>query len=145
MMEKGSKSVSRRQSMNSWRGYLTASIGGATGALVLTGLGLLLAYGYILRQKNVGLEGLVLMLLSSYAGFWIGEVLGCWLALRLGGYPDAKRTTSFLAGLAFFAVLVFFSNVPMSLTGGLTAAFWLLVGLTFITLPLLARFLAKLG
>jgi hypothetical protein len=40
-------------------------------------------------------------------------------------------------------VLVFFSNIPMVFTRGINAAFWLLVGLTSITLPLLARFLAR--
>ncbi len=135
--------MSRQQSMNVWRGYLAATIGGATGAVVLTALCFFLGYVYVRTQTNVGLEGLVLLLLCSYAGFWIGEVLGCWLALRLGGYANASRTTSFLAGLTFFAVLVFFSNIPMAYTRGINAAFWLLVGLTSITLPLLARFLAR--
>ena len=135
--------MSRQQSMNAWRGYLTASIGGATGAVVLTALCFFFGYVYVRTQTNAGLGGLVLLLWCSYAGFWIGEVLGCWLALRLGGYANASRTTSLLAGLTFFAVLVFFSNIPMAFTRGINAAFWLLVGLTSITLPLLARFLAR--
>ena len=135
--------MSRQQSMNVWRGYLAASIGGATGALVLTALCLFLGYVYVRTKTNVGLEGIVLLLWCSYGGFWIGEVLGCWLALRLGGYANASRTTSFLSGLTFFAVLVFFSNIPIAYTRGINAAFWLLVGLTSITLPLLARFLAR--
>ena len=135
--------MSRQQSMNVWRGYLAASIGGATGALVLTALCFFLGYVYVRTQTNAGLGGLVLLLWCSYAGFWIGEVLGCWLALRLGGYANASRTTSFLSGLTFFAVLVFFSNIPIAYTRGINAAFWLLVGLTSITLPLLARFLAR--
>jgi len=68
--------MSRQPSMNSWRGYLAASLGGATGAVVLTAICLFLAY-------------------------------------------------------------------PMAFTRGINAAFWLLVGLTSITLPLLARFLAR--
>jgi phosphatidylglycerophosphate synthase len=135
--------MSRQQSLNSWRGYLAASLGGATGAVVLTAICLLLAYVYVRTQNNGGLEGLAVLLLSSYAGFGIGEVLGCWLALRWGGYASASRTTNLLAGLTFFAVLVFFSNIPMAFTKGINAAFWLLVGLTAITLPLLARFLAR--
>jgi hypothetical protein len=131
--------------MNYREGYLAATVGGATGAVVLTALSFFLVNLHLRQQTNVGLEGIVILLWSSYAGFWIGEVFGCWLALRLGGYTKAKRTASLLAGLAFFAVLVFFTNIPIMLTGGLTAAFWLLVGLTCITLPLLARFLAKLG
>jgi len=135
--------MSRQQSMNSWRGYLAASIGGATGAVVLTALCVFFGYVYVRTQTNAGLGGLVLLLWCSYAGFWIGEVLGCWLALRLGGYANASRTTYFLGGLTFFAVLVFFSNIPMAFTRGINAAFWLLVGLISITLPLLARFLAR--
>lgn len=137
--------MTRQPSINFRGGYLAATLGGATGAVVVTALGFFLSRLYLLQQKNVGLEGIVILLWSSYAGFWIGEVFGCWLALRLGGYTNAKRTASLLAGLAFFAVLVFFSNIPMALTGGLTGVFWLLVALVCITLPLLARFLAKLG
>ena len=133
--------MSRQQSMNAWRGYLAASIGGATGALVLTALCFFLGYVYVRTKTNVGLEGIVLLLWCSYGGFWIGEVLGCWLALRLGGYANASRTTSFLAGLTFFAALVFFSN--MAFNHRSITEFWLPVGLTSITLPLLARFLAR--
>ncbi len=135
--------MSRQLSLNSWRGYLAASIGGVTGAIVLTALCVFFGYVYVRTQTNAGLGGLVLLLWCSYGGFWIGEVLGCWLALRLGGYANASRTTSLLAGLTFFAVLVFFTNIPMAFTRGINAAFWLLVGLTSITLPLLARFLAR--
>jgi hypothetical protein len=136
--------MSRQPSLNFWRGYLAASIGGAIGAVVLTVLCLFLGflgYLYVQTKTNVGLEGLVLIVRCSYVGFWIGEVLGCWLALRLGGYANASRTTSFLAGLTFFAALVSFSNMDFTMTS--ITEFWLPVGLTSISLPFLARFLAR--
>ncbi|HYX16213.1 MAG TPA: hypothetical protein VE944_17955, partial [Nostoc sp.] len=42
-------------------------------------------------------EGLLPPFIGSFAGWWIGEVIGCWLALRWRHYRKAGKTAKVLA------------------------------------------------
>lgn len=82
-------------------------------------------------MHNAELEGLLPPFFGAGARYWIGEVLGCWLALRRAGYSNASLTAAWLAVLAPIVVLL------LPLLGGL-------VVVILIALPLLARGLANM-
>ncbi len=122
-------------------GYLAAVLGGATGAVALMNLGKYLgtAYG---RQfmPNAELEGLIPVAIGWIGGWWVGEVLGCWLVLHWLAYRDARLTATWLAGLTPFGMisLLFLLQKINPENQQLRP---LIIGLIVIALPLVARLL----
>lgn len=91
-------------------GYLAASIGSLIGAALLMYPGHFLGIGYVkMFMPNATLDGIFPPFIGFIFGWWVGEVLGCWLALGLLGYRSAVRTAKLLAMLTpvgiFFWVL----------------------------------------
>ncbi|BAY38605.1 hypothetical protein NIES2111_29530 [Nostoc sp. NIES-2111] len=79
-------------------GYLAAIIGSLIGAIALIFLGAYLGGLYAKYfMPNASLDGLLPPIFGSFIGWWVGEVLGCWLALHWLGYRKAKKTAIHLA------------------------------------------------
>ena len=96
------------QSRNRQGGYIAAATGGTIGAAIITTLAVrMLEYlppvvpdaGQDAYADNGALPALVRASVIVFGGLWSGEVIGCWLGLRLGGYPYAKQTAFRLIGL----------------------------------------------
>ncbi|MFS0518948.1 hypothetical protein ACEYW6_30230 [Nostoc sp. UIC 10607] len=86
------------QNTNRQNGYLAAVAGGAIGAVVLMNLGVYLGIAYVKNfMPNAELEGLIPPFIGYFVGWWIGEVAGCWLALRWRNYRRAGKTALVLA------------------------------------------------
>ncbi|MBD2728550.1 hypothetical protein H6G96_20065 [Nostoc sp. FACHB-892] len=90
---------------NWWDGYLTAALGGLTGAVALLNLGGYLGIVYAKKfMPNAELEGVIPPFIGQVSGWWIGEVLGCWVALRLRRHSRANKTATMLAILTPFGI-----------------------------------------
>lgn len=91
-------------------GYLAAGIDSLIGAALLMYPGHFLGVGYVkMLMPNPTLDGFIPPFIGLIFGWWIGEVVGCWLALGLLRYRSAARTAKLLAMLTpvgiFFWVL----------------------------------------
>jgi hypothetical protein len=137
----------RQRSRNGQAGYLAAALGGAAGALGLMFLGFHLGLAYVrIFMPNAELEGVIPPFLGVSAGWCIGEVLGCWVSLhwqRCWGASQTSRYLALLTPIGFFMYILTLSII--SGIGGMTShlirlVVLLVIGITAITLPLLARF-----
>ncbi|WP_016952121.1 hypothetical protein [Anabaena sp. PCC 7108] len=138
-------------------GYLAAAIGSLIGTFLLMYPGYFLGVGYVkIFMPNATLDGFIPPFLSFIFGWWVGQVLGCWLSLRLLHYHRAARTARLLAMLTpvgiFFWVLfhIFLSNWmgrnwnQLDLLAQLMHIIMpITVCFTVITLGCYARFLAQ--
>jgi len=122
-------------------GYIAAALGGAIGGFLFTLAGYYLTSVYLYETTKDPKWGAVyFMLLGCFGGLFVGEVLGCWLILRLGGYREPGFTA---AMLAFFLTLLIVA-LPQLMWGmhwGLLHLTWLLA---LVALPLVARFFTNL-
>jgi uncharacterized membrane protein YeaQ/YmgE (transglycosylase-associated protein family) len=86
------------QNTNRQNGYLAAVVGGLIGAVALMNLGIYLGIAYVKNfMPNAELEGVIPPFIGYVAGWWIGEVVGCWLALRWRHHRKAGKTALVLA------------------------------------------------
>ncbi|MBW4458281.1 MAG: hypothetical protein KME55_40015 [Nostoc indistinguendum CM1-VF10] len=94
---------------NRGNGYLAAVLGGVIGAVVLMNLGIYLGIAYVKNfMPNAELEGLLPPFIGSFVGWWIGEVTGCWLALRWRHYRKAGKTAKVLAIVTPLGIIAWF-------------------------------------
>jgi lysylphosphatidylglycerol synthetase-like protein (DUF2156 family) len=117
------------------KGYLAAALGGVSGAVLMFVLSLLFSRMTLtsILEANPGPTIAIITLLAS-ASF--GEVMGCFVALRLGRYTEARKTALWLVVLLIPGFLFFlFARL---LIGAALAA-----GLCAIALPLIARALTR--
>lgn len=137
-------------------GYLTAIIGSLMGAFLLLNIGGSLGMRYVENfMPNAEIEAMIPPLLGQFIGWWLGEVLGCWLALRWRNVKDAKKTAIILMILTpvgiiiwavFYLVLFNWSNEHLSSLQlqKLHHQFRpISVGVTIIALALIAKLLTK--
>jgi hypothetical protein len=135
-------------------GYIAAGFGSLIGAVTLVSLGTYLGVNYSkIFMPNAELEGLFPILLGVFLGWWIGEVMGCWLALRWRGYRKPKKTAILLTSLTPFGIILWmvihpiFSNLFRSGLDDLEFSVIdkkiriITASLTSIGLALLARYL----
>jgi hypothetical protein len=133
-------------------GYITAAFGSLIGAITLGSLGTYLGINYTkFFMPNAELEGVIPPLLGAFLGWWIGEVMGCWLALRWRGYRKPKKTAILLTSLTPFGIFLWMVIHPVIsnlFRGGLDDVEFLAIdnkirmitaSLTSIGLALLAR------
>jgi hypothetical protein len=126
-------------------GYLAAGIGSLIGAALLMYPGHFLGVGYVkMFMPNATLDGIFPPFIGFIFGWWVGEVLGCWLALGLLNYRSAVRTAKLLAMLTpvgiFFWVLFY-----AFLVGWISSNFHqldLLSQLMYIIMPITISFFA---
>jgi hypothetical protein len=126
---------------NRKKGYIAAALGGGIGgfAFTLAGYYLIAVYMYE-TTKDPKWGEVYVMLIGCFTGLLIGEILGCWLVLRLGGYSEPGFTSAMLA----FFLTVLILSLPQLMWGmhlGLIHLSWLLALIGF---PLLARFCTNL-
>ncbi|MBE9007890.1 hypothetical protein IQ259_23210 [Fortiea sp. LEGE XX443] len=94
-------------SKNNKSGYLAAIIGSLIGAIPLLYLGGYLGMAYLNNfMPNAELEGIFPPLIGQFLGWWIGEVLGCWLALRWQNYRKVNKTAKLLAMLTPIGIIL---------------------------------------
>lgn len=94
-------------SRNNKSGYLAAIIGSLIGAVSLLYLGGYLGMFYLKTfMPNAELEGIFPPLIGQFLGWWIGEVLGCWLALRWQNYRKVNKTAKLLAILTPIGIIL---------------------------------------
>jgi hypothetical protein len=132
-------------------GYFAAIIGSLIGAITLIFLGAYLGGLYTKYfMPNASLDGLLPPIFGSFIGWWIGEVLGCWLALHWLGYRKAKKTAIHLAILTPCGIVtwIVFSVQVLTRISNYYPDFQrylmpLSVSLTIIFLAWLARFNTK--
>lgn len=120
------------------RGYVAALLGALVGGLALGYAGSLLAGAYVRfadPAASQGFRDLAASLVGSLVGAWVGEVGGCWVALRLARHRLAGRTALILAAL--FVVLVPGTVVVLGRVSSGAVAPGVLVALAVA--PLLAR------
>lgn len=135
-------------------GYIAAAFGSLIGSITLGALGVYLGTNYTkFFMPNAGLEGLLPVLLGVFLGWWIGEVMGCCLALRWLHYRKPKQTTKLLTVLTPFGIFLwmFISPIISNLFRGDLSDIQFLpidnkirmitASLTSISLALLARYL----
>lgn len=102
-------------SRNNKSGYLAAVVGSFIGAVTLLYLGGYLGMVYLNNfMPNAELEGIFPPLIGQFFGWWIGEVFGCWLALRWQNHKKVNQTTKLLAmltpiGIILWAVIFIFA------------------------------------
>jgi hypothetical protein len=117
-------------------GALAVVVGTVVGALVLAGLG---ATALLIPCDEDGLECLgvaVVWFFASSAGFVLGSLVGCYVALRVMRHVRAGATLGALVGLGVLATLVC-SGLALA---GVPAGAFAPIGLAcWIGLPLLAR------
>jgi hypothetical protein len=111
-------------------GYLIAGIGSLIGSALFIFLGTYLGMGYVrLFMPNATLDGIFPPFIGFIFGWWVGEVLGCWLALRLLEHRRAARTAKLLAMMTpvgiffwmpFYGIVINFMAVASSLSTSLT-------------------------
>jgi hypothetical protein len=143
-------------SRNNNSGYLAAIIGSLIGAISLLYLGGYLGMIYVRNfMPNAELEGIIPPLAGQFLGWWIGEVFGCWLALRWQNYRKANQTAKLLAmltpiGIFSWVVIFIFAFQLLNRTLSDLEIVQLQntvrpisVGLLIIALAWLARFLTK--
>lgn len=137
-------------------GYLAAGLGSFTGAFLLAALGIFLGINYAKYfMPYAELGGLIPPLFGLFLGWWIGEVMGCWLALRWRGYRRANQTAILLAILTPFTIflwMVFHTTLFNLFRGNMNDLEFsaldqkirpITASLTAIGLALLARFLTS--
>ncbi|MCC5637905.1 hypothetical protein LC593_19100 [Nostoc sp. CHAB 5844] len=143
-------------SKNNKSGYLAAITGSFIGAVSLLYLGGHLGMFYVKNfMPNAELEGIFPPLVGQFLGWWIGEVLGCWLALRWQNYRKINKTVKLLAMLTPIGIIlwvVIFMFVFQLLNRSLSdleivqlqnQVRPISVGLLIIALAWLSRFLTK--
>ena len=123
-------------------GALTATIGTVAGSLLLGGAGLSL---WLLPCDDSGFDCLgpaILGIFAAMAGFIIGSLLGCYIALRVRKHARAGVTVPVLIALGAVAGLASlglgFASFPSRLLPVLAVVFWL-------GLPSLARWVVVVG
>ncbi|MBD2296810.1 hypothetical protein H6G06_25850 [Anabaena sphaerica FACHB-251] len=126
-------------------GYLAAGIGSVIGAALLIYPGHFLGIGYVkMFMPNATLDGLFPPFIGFIFGWWFGEVLGCWLTLRLLRYRRAARTAKLLAMMTpvgiFFWML--FYGIAINWIAMVFSQSISLVNLRYITMPLTIAFVA---
>lgn len=95
--------------LNRHNGYLAAIVGSLLVAGIFIPLGWQLGFFYARQfMPNAELEGLIPPILGGALGWWMGAVLGCWLALRWRACPKAGRTAALLASLTPFGIFLSF-------------------------------------
>ncbi|MBD2690618.1 hypothetical protein [Anabaena catenula] len=138
-------------------GYLAAATGSLIGAVLLMYPGYFLGVGYVkIFMPNATLDGFIPPFLSFIFGWWVGQVLGCWLALRLLHYRRAARTAKLLAimtpvgiffWMLFYAVAINSIAMIFSQSHSLVHLQYITMSLTIafvaIALALKARYLAQ--
>ncbi|MBD2495668.1 hypothetical protein [Nostoc sp. FACHB-280] len=143
-------------SKNNKSGYLAAIIGSVIGAVPLLYLGGYLGREYVIKfMPNAELDGIIPPLMGQFLGWWIGEVLGCWIALRWQNYRKVNKTVKLLAILTPIGIIIWvvaflfafqflnrsFSDLEiLQLQNQIRP---ISVGLWIIALAWLARFLTK--
>ncbi|BBD59247.1 hypothetical protein NIES2109_20300 [Nostoc sp. HK-01] len=143
-------------SRNNANGYLAAIIGSLIGAVALLYLGGYLGRIYVIKfMPNAELEGLIPPVIGQFIGWWIGEVIGCWLALRWQNHRKVNKTVKLLAILTPIGIILwlvafifisqllnsYFSDLEMLLLQNQIRP--ISVGLLIMVLAWLARFLTK--
>ena len=140
----------------SQNGYFAAGLGALVGAVALRGLGMYLGISYVKKfMPNAELEAFIPLAIFHFVGWWVGEVLGCWLGLRLRHHRGAGETATLVVGLAPFAIVFWLIFYPIFLNWVRASVSELefaqlyeqlsLITVSFlsIALALLARFLTK--
>jgi membrane protein DedA with SNARE-associated domain len=143
-------------SRNTKSGYLAAIIGSLIGAVPLLYLGGYLGLGYVHNfMPNAELDGIFPPLIGQFLGWWIGEVVGCWLALRWQNHRKINKTVKLLAMLTPIGIILWvviyilvFNLIGTNLSDLeivklQTQLRPISVGLTIVVLAWLARFLTK--
>ncbi|MFM2062066.1 MAG: hypothetical protein RLZZ507_1736 [Cyanobacteriota bacterium] len=126
-------------------GYLAASIGSLIGAALLMYPGHFLGVGYVkMFMPNATLDGIFPPFIGFIFGWWVGEVLGCWLALGLLRYRRAARTAKLLLMMTpvgiFFWML--FHIVVINWIGTIVNQSNSIANLQYRTMPLTIAFVA---
>jgi hypothetical protein len=121
-------------------GALAAVIGTVVGAVVLAGVGMT---ALLIPCDSRGLECLgpaVIAFVAASAGFVLGSLVGCYLALRIRGHEAAGATIGILALLGLVAAgicgLLAAAGAPERSFLPVGAAAWL-------GLPVLARLIVR--
>ncbi|MBU7586384.1 MAG: hypothetical protein KAF91_26570 [Nostoc sp. TH1S01] len=143
-------------SRNKKTGYLTAIIGSLIGAVSLLYLGGYLGRIYVITfMPNAELEGLIPPAIGQFIGWWIGEVFGCWLALRWQNHRRVSKTVRLLGiltplGIILWLVAFIFASQllnrhfsDLEIVQLQNQIRPISVGLWIIALAWLARFLTK--
>lgn len=143
-------------SRNNKSGYLAAIIGSLIGAIALLHLGGYLGMTYVNNfMPSAELDGLIPPLIGQFLGWWVGEVIGCWLALRWQNYRKVNQTAKLLAMLTPIGIICWMlfylflfqwvnSNFGDSMFIKLHNQLRLIsVGITIIASAWLARFMTK--
>lgn len=117
-------------------GALTATVGTVVGSLVLGGAGLSL---WLLPCDETGLDCLgpaIIGVFAAMAGFVIGSLLGCYVALRIRRHVRAGATVAVLVGLGAVAG---FGSAGLAVAGAPSTIFPVVAGAAWLGLPWLAR------
>jgi hypothetical protein len=118
------------QKFSSGRGYIAAQLGGLAGALPLLALGVAIGQAIATRTQDDAA-----IVFGGMFGASLGEVLGCWSALRWGNYRLANRTARILIGLLVPGWFLFIGLSLLTGAGSAIALFMLMA------LPVIARVL----
>ncbi|MGH8000365.1 MAG: hypothetical protein ACREPR_13275 [Brasilonema sp.] len=118
------------------KGYIASVIGGLIGALSFIALGLFLA-GFYITQFALPNSVTTPLIFGLTICASLGEILGCWLALRWRRYKLAGRTAILLAVLIIPGWLLFLGLIF------LTRALIFAAFMTLVILPLIARLLTN--
>jgi hypothetical protein len=116
-------------------GYLAAAIGGFSGTVLMVILIMMLSRAFITFFPQVVINR-SLIILMIIVGIGLGEVGGCFAALRLWHHANAKATALWLLTLIIPGFILFY--LVSLFIGSLLAA-----SLIAIALPLIARFLTQ--
>lgn len=117
---------------NRRKGYLAALIGAIFGASLIMFFVLFIAGAYITKFAPNYAEITVPITIILMLGTALGEVLGCWLALRLLQYHMSGRTAAILTGLIVPGCLFFL--IASRILGSILAT-----AIVMLSLPLIAR------
>lgn len=143
-------------SLQKQNGYFAAGLAALVGAVALRSLGMYLGTSYVKKfMPNAELESLIPLAIFHFVGWWVGEVLGCWLGLRWRHHRRAGETATLRIGLTPFAIVFWLIFYPVFLNWVRASVSELefaqlyeklsLITVSFlsIALALLARFLTK--